>query len=178
MTDNKKKPDLRVIYDTIIAVILIIADRAMKIYAVSKLKDRPSVSVIKGILELSYLENTGAAFGLLKGQKYFFILVGVVIICSIIYLVFKMPRKKKYNAAHIALALIAAGTIGNMSDRFIYGHVIDYIYFSIIRFPIFNLADFYVTVSTVMLLILLLFVYKEDDLNFLRFKEKRLREID
>ena len=89
-----------------------------------------------------------------------------------------MPRKKKYNAAHVALSLIAAGAVGNMTDRIIYDYVMDYIYFSVIRFPIFNMADIYVTVATVMMLILLLFVYKEDDLNFLRFKEKRLREID
>ena len=86
--------------------------------------------------------------------------------------------EKKYNAAHVALSLIAAGAVGNMTDRIIYDYVMDYIYFSVIRFPIFNMADIYVTVATVMMLILLLFVYKEDDLNFLRFKEKRLREID
>lgn len=179
--NNKKKKysiDLRVIYDAIIISILIIADRVLKVYAVKKLKDHPNKPVINGILELNYLENTGAAFGLLRGQRIFFILVGTIIICAIIWLIFKMPRKKKYVAAHIALSLIFAGAVGNMTDRIIYEYVIDYIYFSFIRFPVFNLADAYVTVSTIMLIILLLFVYKEDDLNFLRFKEKRLREIE
>ena len=178
MKEKKHSFDHRIIMDLVITVILVLIDRVIKIYAVSRLKEHPSISLIKGILELTYLENTGAAFGLLKGQKYFFILVGVIILLSIIYLIFKMPRKKKYNAAHVALSLIAAGAIGNMTDRIIYDYVMDYIYFSVIRFPIFNVADIYVTVATVMMLILLLFVYKEDDLNVLRIKEKRLREID
>ena len=178
MKEKKRIFDKKIVMDTVIAVLLVLADRALKIYAVTRLKEHPSISLINGILELTYLENTGAAFGLLKGQKYFFILVGTVIFLSIVYLIFKMPRKKKFDAAHIALSLIAAGAVGNMTDRILYDYVIDYIYFSVIRFPIFNVADIYVTVATIMLIILLLFVYKEDDLNFLRFKEKRLREID
>lgn len=178
MKDKKKKIDHKIITDTVMIALLVLIDRIIKIYAMNRLKGHPAISIIKGILELNYLENTGAAFGLLKGQKYFFILVGVVILLSILYLIFKMPRKKKYDAAHIALSLIAAGAIGNMTDRILYDYVMDYIYFSVIRFPIFNVADIYITAATVMLIILLLFVYKEDDLNFLRFKEKRLREIN
>ena len=175
---EKKRVNYRLIYDAIIMILLIAFDRFLKIYAVRKLKDHPSKSIIKGILELNYIENTGAAFGLLEGQRFFFVLVSVIIFAAIVYLVIRMPAKKKFLFAHIALSLLAAGSMGNMTDRLLYDHVIDYIYFSSIHFPVFNLADLYVLLATVVLVILLLFVYKEDDLNFLRFKEKRLREID
>ena len=75
------------------------------------------------------------------------------------------------------LSLIAAGAIGNMIDRIRFDYVVDFIYFVLINFPIFNVADIYVTVSTVILVILLLFVYKEEDLSFISFKQKRYREI-
>ncbi|MDE6320574.1 MAG: signal peptidase II, partial [Lachnospiraceae bacterium] len=78
---------------------------------------------------------------------------------------------------HFLLSLIAAGCIGNMIDRVRYDYVVDFIYFVRINFPIFNVADIYATVSAVMLIFLLLFVYQEKDLNFISFKQKRYREI-
>ena len=78
---------------------------------------------------------------------------------------------------HLLLSLIAAGAIGNMIDRIRFDYVVDFIYFVLINFPIFNVADIYVTVSTVVLVFLLLFVYKENDLSFISFKQKRYREV-
>ena len=69
-----------------------------------------------------------------------------------------------------------AGSIGNMIDRIRYDYVVDFIYFVRINFPIFNVADIYVSLSAVILIILLLFVYKEKDLYFISFKQKRYRE--
>ena len=79
--------------------------------------------------------------------------------------------------AHVSLSLIAAGAIGNMIDRIRFDYVVDFIYFVLINFPIFNVADIYVSVSTVVLVILLLFVYQENDLSFIGFKQKRYREL-
>ncbi len=90
---------------------------------------------------------------------------------------YKMPDEKKYRLLHVLLSLIAAGAIGNMIDRIRLDYVVDFIYFVLINFPIFNVADIYVSVSTVALVILLLFVYKENDLNFISFKQKRFREL-
>lgn len=83
----------------------------------------------------------------------------------------------EYRLLHVLLSLIAAGAIGNMIDRIRLDYVVDFIYFVLINFPIFNVADIYVSVSTVALVILLLFVYKENDLNFISFKQKRFREL-
>ena len=73
---------------------------------------------------------------------------------------------------------IAAGDVGNMIDRVLQDFVVDFIYFVPINFPIFNVADIYVTLSTIGLVILLMFVYKEQDLSFLSFQQKKLRDVD
>ena len=166
------------IIDAVIFAIGMIIDRLTKYYAVHNLKDRPSVSVISGILELHYLENKGAAFGLLKGQRSFIILVGVIVLLACLYVLVKTPGKRKYIMSHVLISLIIAGAVGNLTDRVLYNYVIDFIYFNFVRFPIFNFAHIFITIATVILVILLLFYYKEDDLNFLKFMEKRVRDID
>ena len=156
---------------------MVALDQFTKYLAVIHLKDKPAYIIINGILELNYLENRGAAFGMLQNQKVFFIFVAVVILGVIGYVLFKTPDAKKYRILHLLLSLIAAGAIGNMIDRVRFDYVVDFIYFVLINFPIFNVADIYVTISTIALVILLLFVYKENDLNFISFKQKRYREI-
>lgn len=166
------------IIDILIIITGLALDRISKIYALNNLKDHPSVSVISGYLELHYLENTGAAFGFLKNQKSFFILVGCVILIACIYVMVKTPAKKKYIIGHIILSMIITGAIGNMTDRLLYNYVVDFIYVSVVNFPIFNIADIYITIATVIAIFVILFYYKEDDLNFLRFNEKIIRNID
>jgi signal peptidase II len=77
----------------------------------------------------------------------------------------------------MALVFIAAGAIGNLIDRVRLDYVVDFFYFSLINFPIFNVADIYVTFAAVVLVILLLFVYKEEDLEFLSFRTKKFRDV-
>ena len=177
MSSNSVQKKNLYLNDAILFVICIAIDRVCKFLADSRLKDRASVSLINSILEFRYTENTGAAFGVLKGQTSFFVLVSVVIVLTGLYFLIKSPGKRKYISSHIFISLILCGSVGNTLDRLLYGAVIDYIYFSIIDFPIFNIADIYSTVGTVGLIIVLIFVFKEDDLNFLRFKEKKIREI-
>ena len=173
----KLKRKLWILLDIIIICALVAVDQYTKYLAVIHLKDKPAYVLINGVLELNYLENKGAAFGMLQNQKAFFIFVAVVILSVICYVIYKIPDNKKYRILHILLSLIAAGAIGNMIDRIRLNYVVDFIYFVLINFPIFNVADMYVTISTAVLVILLLFVYKESDLNFISFKQKRYREL-
>ena len=76
-----------------------------------------------------------------------------------------MPREKKYLYLDYIIVLVVAGAIGNHIDRVINNYVVDFIYFSLINFPVFNIADCYVTVSMILLLILILFYYKDEDLE-------------
>ena len=132
---------------------------------------------MNGVLELNYLENRGAAFGMMQNQKWFFVFIAAIIIGVIIFVLYKTPQEKKYNAFHAQLVCIAAGAVGNMIDRIRLDYVVDFIYFSCINFPIFNFADMCVTIGTIVLVILILFVYKENDLSFLGFHQKKYREI-
>lgn len=168
---------IMIIISILIFLIFSTFDRLTKIYANNRLKDHPNVSFIPGKLELHYLENEGAAFGLLKGQEAFFIFVSIIIIGSIIFVIAKIPGKSKFIPAVVLLSFIITGASGNMIDRIIYHHVIDFIFVSMIKFPIFNVADIYVSVSSLLLVLLIIFKYNEEDLNFLRVKEKKLREI-
>lgn len=171
------KKKLFILLDLVGICALVALDQYTKYLAVIHLKDKPAFIIINGVLELNYLENKGAAFGMLQNQKAFFIFVAVVILSVIGYVLLKTPDSKKYRILHLLLSLIAAGAIGNMIDRIRLNYVVDFIYFVLINFPIFNVADICVTISTVVLVILLLFVYKENDLNFISFKQKRYREL-
>lgn len=172
-----RKKKIILLLDLISIIALILLDQYTKHLAVIHLKDKAAFNIINGVLEFNYLENKGAAFGMLQNQKIFFIFVAIVILSVIAYVLLKTPDDRKYTILHVLLSLIAAGAIGNMIDRIRYDYVVDFIYFVLINFPIFNVADIYVSVSTVILIILLLFFYKEKDLNFISFKQKRYREI-
>ena len=173
-----KRPAVNLIIDFIFMCLLIVADQYTKAMAVVTLKDKPAIPIIPGILELNYLENRGAAFGMMQNQKIFFIFVAVVIIGCIIYMLVKAPAQRKYTILHILLVFIAAGAIGNMIDRLSLNYVVDFIYVKAINFPIFNVADIYVTVSTILLAIMLIFVYKDDDLRFMSFRASGFRTFE
>ncbi len=173
-----KRPAVNLIIDAVIMCLLIVADQYTKALAVVMLKDKPAIPIISGILEFNYLENRGAAFGMMQNQKIFFIFVAVIILGCIIYMLVKAPAQKKYVILHILLVFIAAGAIGNMIDRLSLNYVVDFIYIKAINFPIFNVADIYVTVSTILLAIVLIFVYKDDDLRFMSFRASGFRTFD
>ena len=158
-------------------VILVITDQLTKHLAVVRLKNQAAYNLINGILEFNYLENRGAAFGVLQNQKYFFVFVALIFIGVIVFVLIKVPTQKKYYSLNILLVMIAAGAVGNMIDRVRYDYVVDFIYLVCIQFPIFNMADIYVTTSTVILVFQILFVYKTNDFNFLSFNPKKFREL-
>ena len=127
--------------------------------------------MIPGVFELHYLENTGAAFGILNNQQWFFYCTTVILTVMILWLYFKLPRTSYYRPAHIVLIFLVAGAIGNFIDRVKYQYVIDFFYFSLIDFPMFNVADIYVTVGVAVVFLLILFKYKEEDFAFLSKKK-------
>ena len=172
-TKMSKKKKIFLAVDIILIVILVALDQITKYLACEYLQDKPAIPLIKGVLELNFLKNSGAAFGMLQNQKVFFILIAAIMLVVIAYVLFRMPDDKKYNIMHILLVLVASGAAGNMIDRIHNDYVIDFIYFVIINFPIFNVADIYVTVATFIFAFLLLFYYKDNDFEFLSFKQQK-----
>jgi signal peptidase II len=171
---NKKR---LLLLDAILLIVLIVADQITKYLAVENLKGNEPFVIINGVFELHYLENRGAAFGLLQNQKAFFVVIAVIILSVILYVLSKTPYHRIYIKLHVALVFIAGGAIGNLIDRIRLDYVVDFFYFKLINFPIFNVADIYVTFAAAALVILLLFVYEEADLEFLSFRTKKYRDV-
>lgn len=142
----------------------IVADQYTKYLAAAHLKGS-SVPIIDGVFELHYLENRGAAFGMLQNKQWFFLILTIVLLVFITKLYMGLPRTKRVLPLRISMIFITAGAIGNMIDRIRLNYVIDFLYFKLIDFPIFNVADIYVTVSTFFIAFLILFYYKETEFD-------------
>lgn len=175
---SKSRKILQLIIDILLMVGLIIVDQYTKKLAVLHLKNKPPISLIDNVFQLYYLENRGAAFGIFQNHKVVFVFIAALMLVIVGYVLVRIPNQKKYYLMELTLVLIGAGAIGNMIDRVVNDYVVDFFYFILINFPIFNVADIYVTVSCILLMILIMWVYKEEDLSFLssqmfRFKKNR-----
>lgn len=182
MENRKKYIKVHIIVEILLTIGLIASDQITKLLAVRFLKGNSPFVLIDGVLELRYVENTGAAFGIFENKQWFFYIITVVIeIAVIIFIALIFLKLKKYcrfcevcagtfsaktyndmiGLTYI-LAALFAGAAGNLIDRVANRYVVDFIYFSIIDFPVFNFADILVTCSAVFLVIFFIFIYKED----------------
>lgn len=171
----RKKKITSFIFALSVVLVLILFDQFTKDLAIAFLMNKEDAVLIPGVLQFHYLENTGAAFSLLQGQQVLFAIITPILILFIIYMLFIMPRTKKFNILNYVLLFLTAGAIGNYIDRIINHYVVDFIYFSLIDFPVFNVADCYVTVSVIVLFILVLFYYKDEDFEEIK-KNIRIRK--
>lgn len=135
-------------------ILLIFLDQLSKYAAVSCLKGKISISIFPGIMELYYLENHGAAWGILENARYFFLITALILVGAVFWYYRRIPIEKHWNFCRFLMIMLASGAIGNAIDRFFNGYVVDFLYVSIIDFPVFNVADCYVTLS-----ILLFFIF-------------------
>ena len=151
-----------------VCILLIAFDLITKHAAENALADGPIV-LVPGALELRYTRNTGAAFGMLKGARILFSLIAAAAVAVIFRILSKTPDTRRMIPFRILLVLIAAGAAGNLFDRLLLGYVRDFIFFSLINFPIFNVADIYVTCATFLLVFTVLFYYRDEhDFDFLK----------
>ena len=160
-----------------LALVLIGLDQWTKVLAVKHLMGQEPFVIWNGVFELHYLENRGAAFGILQGQKGVFLICTALVLAILAFYYNRMPVKKRYLPMRIVGILLGAGAVGNLIDRMMQSYVVDFLYFKLIDFPIFNVADIYVTTATVILVFQILFVYKTNDFNFLSFNPKKFREL-
>lgn len=169
---NNKKKVFGLLFYIIGIVILTELDQITKALAESRLMGKPDFKIFGDAFVFSYLRNSGAAWGMLSGKINLFLIFTVIVVLIITYVVINMPVIKKYVPLLITCMLLVSGAVGNFIDRVRFGYVRDFIYFKLINFPVFNVADCYVTVSVVLLIILIFFVYKEDDFTFLKISKK------
>ena len=154
-------------------VILVCFDQFTKYLAATTLKDNAGITLVDG-LRLFYLENRGAAFGILQNKQILFWILTVIFLAVVAYFLFKVPKNSYYRPINACLMFLSAGAVGNFIDRVIRQYVIDFIYFESINFPIFNVADIYVSIFIIILVLLLIFYYKEGDFSFLKKKKEAL----
>ena len=143
----------------LLSVAAVAVDQTIKMLVLQNLKPVGKITAIPGFLDFFYLENRGAAFGMLQNQKWFFIVVVTVVCIAFLIGLFLYPHHEFFS--YTASILIIGGGIGNLVDRIRLGYVIDYISVSFFS-PIFNFADCCVTVGTVLLMIHLLFFAEKD----------------
>lgn len=143
------------IITTALIAILIILDRLFKYFATKSLSIKGSVTVIKGILSFSYVENTGAAFGMFKNSKLVLVIFTSALLICLIYVLY--TKKLENKLLHYSVAVITAGGVGNLFDRIIKGYVVDYIKTDFIDFPVFNFADICVTMGAFCLMAFMIY---------------------
>ncbi|WP_448862591.1 signal peptidase II [Dorea sp.] len=163
---NKQNGRIRHYMMAVVSVcILVFLDQFTKEIVVQQLKGQSAYVLIRNVFQLEYLENRGAAFGLFQNQRIFFYISVLVISLVVIWFYGKVPMEKKYLPLRICAVLILSGAFGNCIDRIRLNYVVDFFYFKLINFPIFNVADIYVTVAAFLLIVLVLFYYKEEELE-------------
>lgn len=129
---------------------LVMVDQAVKNWTVAYLKDRPAIALWPDVFELTYVENRGAAFGMLQDQRWLFTVLTSVVILGLIYAYFRLLPDKKFRLTRVCCIGMLAGAIGNLIDRITLHYVVDMFYFKLIDFPVFNVADCYVVVCGIL----------------------------
>ena len=137
-----------------IIAVTVFLDQITKYLTIFYLKPIDTLPLIRDVLHLTYVENTGAAFGMMKDSRWVFMVISSVAIVGIlVYLFWKKPTSK---LECLSLSFIVGGGIGNMIDRTLLGYVVDMIDFRLINFAVFNVADSFVCVGAGMLILYLI----------------------
>ena len=145
------------IFGCLLSVALLVGvDQLTKWWSVTQLAGTDGIPLWKGVFELTYVENRGAAFGMLQNQQWLFVAVTLVMLALVGILLFG-SKAYRHPLSVGAGVLIIAGGIGNLIDRTVSGYVVDFLYFRLIDFPIFNFADICVTGGAIAGIVYLLF---------------------
>lgn len=159
------------IHNAVIALpfiaVLIALDQITKYAASASLLGSDPIVIFSNVLELLYVENRGAAFGIMNGMRVFFLILAPLVSILLLLAIAKLPASSRYLPLKITFSCIIAGALGNFIDRLFNGYVVDFIYFMPIDFPVFNVADIYVTCSAFALIYLVMFRYTDDELKVL-----------
>ena len=153
-------------------LLLTLIDQFTKYLSIVFLKNTNGKILIPGVLELSYVENRGMAFGMLEGRQFLFGGMCVIFCIALIWVFVRIPKNRYYLPLLLTGAVLFGGAAGNFIDRLFRGYVVDFIYFSLIDFPVFNIADIYVVCGGIVLVLLVVFKYKDEDFEFLSSKIK------
>ncbi|MBG9944913.1 signal peptidase II [Brevibacillus formosus] len=135
----------------LIAAVIIALDQFTKYLVVKYMELGESIPLIADVFHLTSHRNMGAAFGILQNQRWFFIVITTVVVIGIVISLIRLGKKQP--RASLALSLVLGGAVGNFIDRAMSGQVVDFLDFTLINFPIFNVADMAITIGVGILLL-------------------------
>lgn len=136
----------------LLSLAIVVLDQALKALALRFLAPQQSIPLIKNFFHITLVQNTGAAFGILKGETRLFIVFSILSIAFVIYFLPKFKRLDAFN--RIAFSLILGGALSNLLDRLRFGYVVDFLDFRI--WPVFNVGDSAITIGALLLIVELL----------------------
>ncbi|KRK99714.1 signal peptidase II [Companilactobacillus futsaii] len=140
---------MQLVYWLLFAV-LVVGDQALKSYVTTNIAPMSVHDFIPGLLSITHITNTGAAWSMLEGKMMFFYVVTIVAVVVLAYLFIKADKKDYLY--RFSLIFLLAGTVGNAIDRFTRHFVVDMFNLDFINFPIFNLADTYITIGVILII--------------------------
>ena len=138
---------------TIYSIILFVIDLVTKILITNFMRVGDQIKIIPNFFSIMYVRNTGAAFSILENSRFFFIIAGILVL---IFIYLFLVRNKTLNMyLIICYSMLIGGIIGNLYDRIVYGYVVDFLSFNIFGyyFPVFNIADSFIVISIILLII-------------------------
>lgn len=150
---------LRVLFFGLCAVLIVVADQITKLLVLDLIPLGSVIEVIPGWFHLTYVQNTGAAFSSFQGMRWMFVGIFLLLTAALLFEYFKKPMPLT-TLERFCLAAIYGGGLGNVIDRVRLGYVVDMIDAAFIDFPIFNVADCFITCGTVLFLVHLVFFNK------------------
>jgi len=166
----------RIVY-IILCAILVFADQFTKWLATNKLMNKDPFVIIDNVLEFNYLDggNNGVAWGLFSGNITIFIILTIILLGIFVFIINKLDKlikselisASKAIILQLTIVILISGAIGNFIDRFINGYVVDFIYFKLINFPLFNFADCCITVSVIFMFLLIIFKLNDEEFELI-----------
>lgn len=135
-----------------ISLVVLFLDQITKFFAIKSLKGNAPIVIIENFLQLNYVQNFGAAFGILQNKKIFFIVMTTIVVIGII--IYVKTNTNLTTIMKISLAMVIGGALGNLFDRIRLGYVVDFIdvrFWGLYDFPVFNIADSSIVIATLLI---------------------------
>lgn len=168
MQEMNTKKKIKIYIIPILCIGLLVAlDQITKFIVRTSFALYESHPLIKNVFHLTYIQNTGIAWGMFKNGRTIFLILTILVllICACFYA--KIPESKRFTPIRVCLVVLVSGAIGNMIDRISLHYVVDFFDFRLIHFPVFNVADIYVVVSMIVLILLCAFYYHDHEIDAL-----------
>jgi len=145
----------------ILATVIFLLDQITKQLVQRSIPFGEATPLIDGVFYFTHITNSGAAFGMFRNFTWLLIILSVIIIVGVIYIIEK--RKITCIWQKLGLAFTLGGALGNLFDRIVFGAVIDFLDFRLINFPVFNIADIFIVIGAILLILTIIFAKKTDE---------------